>query len=404
MATSSTKKKTSPKKKDAQTESQNPLPSNQIKSEQGLDVKDPIARQIIQHFGNQIKGIALLPATAPAKDSPATMIVLLDEVASAAKEQETVKLQRLLGSNYTAQVVTTAELWQSCCNGDYTMLRTIASAQPVFDTPTLASIRICEYHKTMVLQKFDKYIVSYVLIGSIPQGRSTAASDIDVLIVIDDTDVKQMSRLELRDRLRGTIAAMGEKAAHDTHVTNHFSCQVHILTDFWDSVREVNPVIFTFLRYGVPFYDRNIFMIWKRLLLKGELRPSLDSIDRFMNTGEQYLQNAQKQLQDISTNDFFHSIILPSQSAIMLYGLTPPLPQQTARMFREIFVEKEHLISAAHVNILDKITALRLRSAKGMTVSGKEIQDLLKESTAFLQELKILMGKIELLKERKKKT
>ena len=40
----------------------------------------------------------------------------------------------------------------------------------------------------MVLKKFERYILSYVLAGSLTQGIATATSDIDVWIVIDDTD------------------------------------------------------------------------------------------------------------------------------------------------------------------------------------------------------------------------
>ena len=148
----------------------------------------------------------------------------------------------------------------------------------------LAAIKIAEVHKTMVLKKFEKYILSYVLAGSLTQGRATATSDIDVWIVIDDTDVKKMSRIELKDKLRGIIIGMGIEAGELTGIKNKLNIQVYILTDFWESLKEANPIIFTLLRDGVPFYDRGIFMPWKQLLRMGHIKPSREAIDFFIST------------------------------------------------------------------------------------------------------------------------
>jgi predicted nucleotidyltransferase len=123
------------------------------------------------------------------------------------------------------------------------------------------------------LQFIEKYIVAYVLAGSIVQGKATPESDIDVFIVIDDTDVKRMTRAELKDKLRAIIIGMGVQAGEITGIRNKINIQVYILTDFWESIKEAHPVIFTFLRDGVPFYDRGIFMPWKQLLKMGRIKP-----------------------------------------------------------------------------------------------------------------------------------
>ena len=114
----------------------------------------------------------------------------------------------------------------------------------------LAALKISEVHKAMVIKKFDKYIVSYVAAGSLFRGEKS--HDIDVYVVVDDTDVKKMSRFELRDKLRSIIINMGFQAADITGVKKLFHIQVYILTDFWESVKDASPVIFTFLRDGVP--------------------------------------------------------------------------------------------------------------------------------------------------------
>ena len=85
----------------------------------------------------------------------------------------------------------------------------------VHDQGTLAAIKISEVHKNLVTKQFEKYIMSYVLAGSITQGRATSESDIDVWVVIDDTDVRKMSKAELKDRLRQIIISRGMEAGND---------------------------------------------------------------------------------------------------------------------------------------------------------------------------------------------
>ena len=111
--------------------------------------------------------------------------------------------------NLTPQTLILSELWQNCFDGKYELLQLIALSAPVHDTGMLQAIKIAEVHKTMVLKKFEKYIVSYVLAGSLVQGKATPTSDIDVWIVIDDTDVKKMTRAELKDKLRAIIIGKG---------------------------------------------------------------------------------------------------------------------------------------------------------------------------------------------------
>jgi predicted nucleotidyltransferase len=41
------------------------------------------------------------------------------------------------------------------------------------------------------------------------RGKATPESDIDVFLVIDDTDVKKMTRGELKEKLRAIIIGMG---------------------------------------------------------------------------------------------------------------------------------------------------------------------------------------------------
>ncbi|MFW5746365.1 MAG: nucleotidyltransferase domain-containing protein [Nanoarchaeota archaeon] len=334
------------------------------------------------------------------------VLVLIDDTDSQkmSKEELRDKLTRVINDmaaevdkNLAPRVLIYTELWQNCYDGKHDLLQMIAASAPVYDLGMLSAVKIAEVHKSMVLKKFEKYIVSYVLAGSLVQGKATPTSDIDVFIVIDDTDVKKMTRAELKDKLRAIIIGMGGEAGHITGIQNKFNIQVYILTDFWESIKEANPVIFTFLRDGVPFYDRGIFMPWKQLLRMGKIRPSMEAIDIYMSSGQQSLDRAKATLKTIGMEDFFWAVTTPSQAVLMLYGVAPPTPKETPGIMRDIFVKKEKVLEEKYIKTLEKIIKLRkdLEHGSRTVVTGKEIDDLIEEATAFLDRINEVSIEIE---------
>ena len=377
-------------------------------------------KRVLGKFDKYIVGIALLPPPKP-NDQKSTeqkpvdkdkinVLVLVDDSDSKKMSKFELKdkltaimnnIAQEIDKNLTPQAVILSELWQNCYDGKYEMLQLIALSVPIFDRGMLAAIKIAEVHKTMVLKKFEKYIVSHVLAGSLVQGRATPTSDIDVWIVIDDTDVKKMTRAELKDKLRAIIIGMGIEAGELTKIKNKINIQVYILTDFWDSLREANPIIFTLLRDGVPFYDRGIFMAWKQLLKMGKIKPSPEAIDMFMGSGEQMLKRVELKLKDIGMEDIYYAILTPSQAALMLHGIPPPAPKETATLMREIFVNKEKLLEDKFVKTLEKVIDTRkaIEHGEKKEITGKEVDELLGESDKYLKRIKRLFTQIERMKE-----
>jgi predicted nucleotidyltransferase/uncharacterized protein (UPF0332 family) len=307
------------------------------------------------------------------------------------------KIAEETDKNIVPQSVLLTDLWLNSYDGKYELNRLISLGAPIHDKGILAAIKIAEIHKNMVLKKFEKYIMSYVLAGSLIQGKATPTSDIDVWIVIDDTDVKKMTRVELKDKLRAIIIGMGIEAGEITGIKNKLNIQVYILTDFWDSLKEANPIIFTLLRDGVPFYDRGTFMPWKQLLRMGRIKPSREAIDLFMSTGEQSIRRVKNALKTMGMEDTFYAILTPSQAAIMLYGLPPPTPRETPEVMEEIFVRKEKMLKKEFVDILRKNVELRKKIEHGekKELSGTELDAYINNSERYLKEIRELFRKIE---------
>ncbi len=342
----------------------------------------------------------------PKEEQKISILVVVDDTDSQKMSKDELhhkfssiikKMAEEVDKNIVPQSVLLTDLWINCYDGKYELNRLISLSAPIHDSGMLAAIKIAEVHKNMVLKKFEKYIMSYVLAGSLTQGKATPTSDIDVWIVIDDTDVKKMTRVELKDKLRAIIIGMGVEAGEITGIKNKLNIQVYILTDFWDSLKEANPIIFTLLRDGVPFYDRGTFMPWKQLLKMGRIKPSREAIDLFMSTGDQSIKRVRNFLKTMGMEDTYYAILTPSQAALMLYGVPPPTPRETPEVMEEIFVKKEKLLEKKYVDILRKNVELRKQIEHGekKELSGTELDIYIKNAEEYLKRISELFKEIE---------
>ncbi len=369
---------------------------------------DKFQKNILKKFDKYIAGIALLP---PKKEDKGKvdLLVLFDD--SDSKKMHKLELRdRLLSiskniaeevdKNFVVEIALLSELKQDCYDSKWELIGLIGVGMILYDpNDLLAAVKISEVHKNMVLKKFDKYIVSYVAAGSLFRGEK--ANDIDVYVIVDDTDVKRMPRFELKEKLRAIIISQGFEASAITKVDKKFHIQVYILTDFWEGIKDANPVFFTFLRDGVPLYDRGVFMPWKLMLEMGRIKPSPEAIDMFMSTGERILESVQYRLRDILEKDIYWAVLNPSQAALMLYGVNPPTPKETIELMEDIFVKKEKLLEKKYIDILARIRKYYkdLEHEKIKKITGKEVDTLLKDSEDYLARIRKLFDQIEKKKE-----
>jgi predicted nucleotidyltransferase/uncharacterized protein (UPF0332 family) len=209
-----------------------------------------------------------------------------------------------------------------------------------------------------MLKKFEKYVVSYVIAGSLVRGEATPDSDIDVSIVIDDTDVTSTTSNELVMRLRDISAKFAREAEQKVGIRGKLNIQVWILTKLWEGLRRADPVYYTTIRDGVPLYDRGMFAPWKQMLLRGLLTPSPEAIQKYIKDGRAHLDRIKNKYRDIAIEDLFWSTIFPAQGILMLIGVPPGSPNHIAGQLREHMVKKGYL-EEKYVKSWEKIHKLR---------------------------------------------
>jgi predicted nucleotidyltransferase len=312
-------------------------------------------------------------------------------------KSEIIKQAGGLKQKIWLQVKTPVDIWEASLDSKFDIVESIAMSFPLYDKGILGALRVAQIHKSLVLQKFDKYVVSYVIGGSLVRGEAVKASDIDVFVIINDTDVKRMPRLELLERLRSMIYQYVTEATALARVKNKLEPQIYLLTDFWQSVKDAHPVMFTFIRDGIPLYDKGTFMPWKALLKMGKLKPSPEAIDMFMSMGDKTSKIVKRTLLDLVIRDVYWGVTTPTQALFMLQGLPPPVPKHLVSETKKIFVDKEKMLEKKYVNILEKIVGIYkdYEHEKIKEIKGAVVDTLVKDMEDYLKRLKELRKQIE---------
>ena len=138
-------------------------------------------------------------------------------------------------------------------------------------------------------------------------------------------------------------------------------------------------------------------MPWKQLLKMGKIKPSQEAIDLFMNSGDQMLKRVRFKLKEIGMEDTYYAILTPSQAALMMHGIAPPAPRETAQLMREIFVKKLKIFEEEYVKILEHNIQVRkdLEHGTMKELTGKEIDKLLDDAEKYLKRVERLFTQIE---------
>jgi predicted nucleotidyltransferase/uncharacterized protein (UPF0332 family) len=313
---------------------------------------------------------------------------------------ELIKIGKQINEKIWIHLMTPVDMWNICLDSKFDVAEALAMSYPIIDKGFLGALRVTQIHKSLVLKKFEKYVSSYVFAGSLVRGEAKPTSDVDVFIIIDDTDVKRMPRLELKEKLRSIIFQYIQEATALAGVKNILSPQVYLMTEFWEAVKDAQPVMFTFIRDGIPVYDRGNFLPWKQLLKMGKIKPSPEALDLFMSSGDKLKENIERRIFDILMIDIYWGVLTPTQGLLMLYGLAPPTHKETVKIFEDTFVIKEKLVEQKYADILEEIVIKYYKGyehgkVKPGDLTGQDLDRLSKDALDYIKRLKELRKQIE---------
>lgn len=230
-----------------------------------------------------------------------------------------------------------------------------------------------------VYGEFGDFIKAIVLFGSVSKKKENA-SDIDILIVLDDV------RIQFNEDIVQTYRVILQKIIADTN-KDKLHIQSMKFTSFWEYVRAGDPVATNILRYGIALVDTGFFDPLQMLLDQGRIRPTPESISTYFGMAPASLEKAEGHLLS-SGVDLYWSVINSAHAALMHYGEVPPSPEHVVEIMKKTLV-KDKKVSKESVKTMDEMyklfKAITTRTKKSF--SGKEYDAYRIKAEKFVKEM-----------------
>lgn len=171
-----------------------------------------------------------------------------------------------------------------------------------------AKVKAAERFSGLARQKLGNMVKSVAIIGSLARDDFKPTSDIDILVVIDDTAREVPD--ELKEKLLAMLNEMAKKLDKKMQV------QIHTITEMFQFAKEGDNIIYNFLRHSKIVYDTGTLTSFKRLLKAGEIKPSKESVMRSMEGADFYMKKVEQYVEWI-VERYYRSITWAGNAFIM---------------------------------------------------------------------------------------
>ncbi len=232
-------------------------------------------------------------------------------------------------------------------------------------------------------KELGDFLMGVIVFGSVARKEATAQSDIDILIITDDTNY--IISEPLIEGYRLIVEKLMNKISGRFHITSM------TFTTFWEQSRAGDPVVVNILRDGVGLYDTGFFSPLQGLLQSGKVRPSEESIWHYFGRAPRTLLNSQWHVLQ-ATLDLYWSVIDAAHAALMRANQVPPTPEHVADLLEIVYVKKGLLnkkypeTMRMFYKLSKEITHREIRE-----ISGKEYDQLYALADEFVKVMKKLV-------------
>jgi len=253
-------------------------------------------------------------------------------------------------------------------------------------------IEILKKFTKEILKKYGPVVRSVVLFGSTARDEWKGKSDIDVFVIVDDT------RQKITPMMKDSIDAELVRIARGIHSQLSVQ-QPYLLTEFWNMVRLGHPIVFNFIREGVPVYDKDIFLPIKRLLQMGEIKPSKEAVEKYIERGPKRVKRVENAKIYMVVEDCYYAMLESAQAVLMFLGENPPRPGDAPEALRRTVVQMK-LLEPKYADWLDSIVNVRkdVEHRKKQSMAGAELDDWINKTKQFVKRMQQMIVKIEIMK------
>lgn len=196
-----------------------------------------------------------------------------------------------------------------------------------------------------VLEKYKGLVKSIFLVGSAVKGELSPMSDIDVVVILDDAScaLTEEEIIKITDDLEkiaeGITEAWNKIKIGEKKKMVRLHVLFYLLTEFWDRARIGHPIVYNFIKEGVPIYDSGFFIPVKRLLEMGRLSMTKEAIEKCMEISSRNLAKA-KTIKILMLAENCYSAMLNAAQAVLAgMNIPPPAPREAYDYVKDFLVK-----------------------------------------------------------------
>ena len=238
-------------------------------------------------------------------------------------------------------------------------------------------------------KKFDVLVKSVILFGSTVKNKMVIGSDIDLIIVVDDSTFKFDEKFIVwyREELGKLIQS------------NPYKKDLHIntvkITTWWEDLIRGDPTIFNIIRYGEALIDYGgFFSPLKMLLIDGKIKPSPEAIYVMLNRIPGHILRS-RMAEMSAVEGCYWTYVECSQCLLIAVNVIPPSPEHIPELLTKHFVEKG-LLRKSFVDEYMDVYNLHKRIVHGeiKNIDGRVIDDFQNKSEEYFKRTVSLLNDI----------
>ncbi|MFH0948999.1 MAG: nucleotidyltransferase domain-containing protein [Candidatus Aenigmatarchaeota archaeon] len=250
-------------------------------------------------------------------------------------------------------------------------------------------LKLAEQFKEEVMKKYKNIIKAVVLFGSLVRGDFHEKSDIDMLVIVDDT----VARLtpEMKDRLDDELYFIAKKINENITVQPAWT-----LTEFWDMARIGHPLLYTIVRDGWALYDTGFFIPIRKLLEFGKIPATLEAVEKFMETAPQKINRVETAKLYMIAEDLYYAMLNSSQAVLMYLGMNPSSPKHTPAEVKEHLVDQK-LLEENYLADLERVIDFRkkVEHKEIKDVTGTELDEMIQKAKSYVSRMEQLLLQLQ---------
>ncbi len=248
---------------------------------------------------------------------------------------------------------------------------------------------LAQKYANEVVKKFKKIVKSVVLFGSVARGDVSEKSDIDILVIYDDTAARFTPELKQAFDLK--LRSIAKKISPEISVQPAWS-----LTEFWDMARIGHPLLYTIVRDGWALYDVGFFIPVRKLLEAGRIPHTLEAIELLMHSAPKKIRRVKNEKLYLIAEDLYYAMLNASQAVLMMLGKNAPTPKEAITAVKEYLVDTK-LLPKSYYKWFEQVVKFRkqVEHKRIKNVSGERLDAFIEKAERYVAKMQEIMRSLQ---------